>query len=103
MANEIIVEKNERVGIARLNRPDKLNALNIETMTQLVDALEAFDADDGVRSILLTGSDRAFAAGADIGEMSDAGMVEMYHRNQFARWERLSPPSADTCWAAAAS
>jgi enoyl-CoA hydratase len=89
MANEIIVEKNERVGIARLNRPDKLNALNIETMARLVDALEAFDADEGVRSILLTGSDRAFAAGADIAEMADAGMVEMYQRNQFARWERI--------------
>lgn len=89
MANEILTERIEHVGVVRLNRPDKLNALNLATMEQLVAALEAFDADRDVRCMLLTGNDRALAAGADINEMAGASMVEMYHRNQFARWERI--------------
>jgi enoyl-CoA hydratase len=73
----------------RLNRPDKLNALNTATMTRLVEALEAFDANPDIRCMLLAGSERAFAAGADITEMADASMVEMYQSNRFARWERI--------------
>ncbi|MCG3128906.1 MAG: putative enoyl-CoA hydratase echA8 [Phycisphaerae bacterium] len=89
MANEIIVERIEQIGIARLNRPEKLNALNIETMTQLIAALERFDADAGIRCMLVAGDERAFAAGADITEMADASLTDMYYRNQFARWERI--------------
>lgn len=89
MADEILLETRDMVGIARINRPDKLNALNLDTMVQLVSAFEKYDADPDIRCMLLTGDDRAFAAGADIGEMADAGMVDMYHRNQFARWERI--------------
>lgn len=89
MADEILFEKRDRVGVVRLNRPDKLNALNLPLMEQLVATLEAFDADADVRCMLLTGNARAFAAGADIGEMADASMVEMLRRNQFARWERI--------------
>ncbi|GMU81158.1 MAG: putative enoyl-CoA hydratase echA8 [Planctomycetota bacterium] len=89
MADEIFLETRDRVGIARINRPDKLNALNLDTMVQLVSAFEKYDADPDIRCMLLTGDDRAFAAGADISEMADAGMVDMYHRNQFARWERI--------------
>lgn len=89
MANEILSETRGGVGIIRLNRPDKLNALNLALMEQLVEQLEAFDADAAIRCMLLTGGDRAFAAGADIGEMAGASMVDMYYRNQFARWERI--------------
>ncbi len=89
MADEILTEVRGPIGIARLNRPDKLNALNIATMARLVEALEAFDANPDIRCMLVTGSERAFAAGADITEMAEASMVEMYQRNQFARWERI--------------
>jgi enoyl-CoA hydratase len=89
MANEVLTEARDQIGIVRLNRPDVLNALNLATMVQLVDALERFDADANIRCVLLTGNERAFGAGADINEMADASMVEMYNRNQFARWERL--------------
>ncbi len=86
---EILTEKRGAVGIVRINRPEKLNALNLATMVQLVDTLEGFDADPDVRCMLLTGDERAFAAGADITEMADASVVDMYQRNQFARWERI--------------
>ncbi|MBK8915225.1 MAG: enoyl-CoA hydratase/isomerase family protein [Phycisphaerales bacterium] len=89
MADEILIEQRGAIGIVRLNRPDKLNALNLATMEQLVEAMEKFDADAETRCMLLAGSERAFAAGADIGDMVEAGVVEMYNRNQFARWERL--------------
>lgn len=89
MANEILAETRGAIGLARINRPDKLNALNQDTMMQLVQVLEGYDADPDIRCMLLYGDERAFAAGADINEMAEAGMVEMYLRNQFARWERI--------------
>lgn len=89
MANEVLTERIGRVGVVRINRPDKLNALNLVTMDGIVSALTAFDADDEIVCMLLTGNARAFAAGADISEMADATMVEMYHRDQFAKWERI--------------
>jgi enoyl-CoA hydratase len=89
MADELILETVEHVGIARFNRPDKLNALNLATMMALVEALERYDADPNIRCMLIAGDDRAFAAGADINEMADASVVDMYLRNQFARWERI--------------
>ena len=89
MANEIITEVRDHIGIVRLNRPDKLNALNYNLMTQVIEALEAFDADQDTRCMLLTGDERAFAAGADINEMADASMIEMHYRNMFGRWERI--------------
>jgi enoyl-CoA hydratase len=77
------------VATVQLNRPKVLNALNIELMTELVDCLEALDIDNDVRAIVLTGSEKAFAAGADIKEMADATAVEMLTRDQFARWDRI--------------
>lgn len=88
-APPILSETKDHIGIIRLNRPDKLNALSMALMVQLVEALERFDADASIYCILLTGNDRAFAAGADINDMAEASMVEMVHRNQFARWERI--------------
>ncbi len=77
------------VAIAQLNRPDVLNALNIPTMDELITLFEKWDNDPAVRCILLTGSDKAFAAGADIKEMAEASVVDMYERNNLARWERI--------------
>ena len=77
------------VGAITLNRPAVLNALSLQTMTELVQAFESFDADPSVRCIVIHGSDRAFAAGADITEMSDATTVNMLERDQFARWDRI--------------
>ncbi len=89
MANEILVEARGPITVLRLNRPDKLNALNLATMEQLVVELERCDSNPDVRCTLICGDERAFAAGADISEMADASMVDMYNRNQFARWERI--------------
>jgi enoyl-CoA hydratase len=89
MADEILVRTDGHVGVVTLNRPDKLNALSLDLMKQLVSVLEAFDQDDNIHVILLTGNERAFAAGADIGDMAEATPVEQYKRNQFARWDRI--------------
>lgn len=89
MANEILTRTDGHVAIVTLNRPDKLNALSVELMTQLAAALEAFDQDDNIYVIVLTGNERAFAAGADIGGMAQASAVEQLKGNQFARWERI--------------
>lgn len=77
------------VGIVRLNRPKQLNALSHELMAELVDALEAFDRDDKIRVIILTGNERAFAAGADITEMADETTVSIMLKDQFATWDRV--------------
>ncbi len=77
------------IGAIRLNRPKVLNALNLQTMIELVDAFTMFDADTDVHCIVLHGSEKAFAAGADITEMSDASTVTMLERDQFSRWERI--------------
>jgi enoyl-CoA hydratase len=85
----IITSSNDGVAIVQFNRPDVLNALNIKLMEELVEALEAFDKDEAVRVILLTGNEKAFAAGADIKEMAGASAVAMVLRDQFARWDRI--------------
>lgn len=77
------------VGVVRLNRPQALNALNGQLVNELFDALEAFDADDDVGCIVLTGSDKAFAAGADIKQMLDTDMVTMMTGDDFTDWARL--------------
>ncbi|MDR8018394.1 enoyl-CoA hydratase-related protein [Nesterenkonia aerolata] len=85
----------DRVGTIRLNRPKALNALNEETMDEVVAVATALDADDEVGAILLVGSAKAFAAGADIKEMSSKGLAEMYSADWFRRWEdfaRLRTP-----------
>lgn len=85
----ILSEVDGNIGIIRLNRPEVLNALNIELMTKLVEQLEAFDEDESIYVIVLTGNDRAWAAGADIGDMAQASMLQMYERDQFATWDRI--------------
>ncbi len=80
----IIAKIEGAVGVVTLNRPKALNALNAELLAELCDALEAWDADDAVRCIVLTGSERAFAAGADIKEMQPRSYMEMFKANFFA-------------------
>ncbi len=77
------------IGAIKLDRPNVLNALSLQTMIELVQAFETFDADPEVRCIVIHGNERAFAAGADITEMSDADAITMLERDQFARWERI--------------
>jgi enoyl-CoA hydratase len=80
----LIIEQTGQVALVRLNRPSALNALNSQLLGELAIALEAFDQDDAVRCVVLTGSDRAFAAGADIKEMSDKSYADMFSQNFFA-------------------
>ena len=91
MANEnILVETRGRVGLVRLNRPKQLNALNDALMDELGAALAKFDADDGIGAMVLTGGDKAFAAGADIGAMKDLGYMDVYKGDFITRnWEVL--------------
>ena len=82
----IIVETKGRVGIIRLNRPQALNALNKALIAELTRAIEAFDADDKIGCMLITGSDKAFAAGADIKEMADKPFIEAYLGDFVSNW-----------------
>lgn len=81
----LIVETEDNVALIRLNRPEALNALNSKLLGELAEALRAADRDDGVRCIILTGSDKAFAAGADIKEMAQKTFVEMFGEDFFAQ------------------
>jgi enoyl-CoA hydratase len=86
----IIVETRGRVGLITLNRPKALNALNDALMDELGDALARFDADEGIGAIVLTGNEKAFAAGADIGAMKNWSYMDVYKSNYITRnWERL--------------
>ncbi|MBN2148653.1 MAG: enoyl-CoA hydratase/isomerase family protein [Anaerolineales bacterium] len=85
----ILVETQGRVGLVRLNRPKALNALNRTLLTELMDALEAFDADPAIGAMVVTGDNRAFAAGADIKEMVDSTVIEMFVRDQISIFDRI--------------
>ncbi|WP_394236055.1 enoyl-CoA hydratase/isomerase family protein [Niallia oryzisoli] len=78
------------VGVIQLNRPRQLNALNRKMIREIVTALEQFDQNDEVVSILVTGKGRAFSAGADIDEMAESDSIQMELLNQFADWDRIS-------------
>lgn len=86
----IVVETKGRVGIVRLNRPQALNALNKALIAELTRAIEAFDADDKVGCMLITGSDKTFAAGADIKEMADKPFVEAYLGDFVSNWDAVA-------------
>jgi enoyl-CoA hydratase len=85
----VLTEARGPVGIVTINRPQVRNALNPQTIAELVDALESFDRDEAIRCMILTGDERAFAAGADIAQMVDAGAVEVLADDNFARWTRF--------------
>ena len=100
----IIVETLDRVGLIRLNRPKAMNALNPALLRELMTALETFDADDSIGAMVITGSEKAFAAGADIREMASASVVEMLKSDfipTFARIRAIKKPviAAVSGWA----
>ncbi|MDQ3778554.1 MAG: enoyl-CoA hydratase-related protein [Actinomycetota bacterium] len=85
----VLVERDDAVGIVLLNRPKQLNALSDELMEELVARLRELDADEGVRCIVLGGSERAFAAGADIGQLAEAEAIELYYQRRVERWDAI--------------
>jgi enoyl-CoA hydratase len=82
----ILVETQGRVGIIRLNRPQALNALNKALIAELTQAIETFDADEKIGCMLITGNDKAFAAGADIKEMADKPFIDAYLGDFVSNW-----------------
>ena len=86
----ILVEKRGAVTLVTLNRPQALNALNSEVLRELIDVFAAYDADDSQHCLVLTGSEKAFAAGADIKEMQSQGFADMYSVNFFGGWEQVT-------------
>ena len=86
----IIVESHDRVGIIRLNRPEALNALNAELIEEMRQALDSFEADDAIGCIVITGNDKAFAAGADIKQMQAKSYLQAYKEDFIARWDRVA-------------
>jgi enoyl-CoA hydratase len=85
----VIVERDDAVGIVLMSRPEALNALSSELMEAVVGALEELDADEGIRCIVLGGDDRAFAAGADVGELAAATPIELYESRRIDRWDAI--------------
>jgi enoyl-CoA hydratase len=85
----IIIETRERVGVVTLNRPQALNALNATLMRELGAAMDAFEADAGIGCIVITGSEKAFAAGADIKEMADRSFLDVFFSDFTVDWHRV--------------
>lgn len=86
----LLAEARDKVGIIRLNRPQSLNALNDKLMDELADVLTSFDADENIGCIVITGNEKAFAAGADIGAMAGYTFMDVYKNNYITRnWEQI--------------
>ena len=86
----ILVEKRGAVTLVTLNRPQALNALNSEVLRELIEVFAAYDGDHSQHCLVLTGSEKAFAAGADIKEMQSQGFADMYSANFFGGWEQVT-------------
>ena len=82
-------EPDNRIAVATLNRPDRLNALSEPLMSELVAALRELDADEEIRCVVVAGSDKAFAAGADIGELASSSAIDLYASRRVDRWDEL--------------
>ncbi len=100
----ILTETRERVGLVTLNRPQARNALNVQSLQELMDALEAFDQDDAIGAMVIAGNEKAFAAGADIKEMAEDSPAQMKASNfipTFARIQAIQKPviAAVSGWA----
>ncbi len=93
----ILTEKRGSLGLVTLNRPEARNALNNQLLHELMDALEAFDNDGTVGALVVTGSEKAFAAGADIKEMAGKSMSEMKDRDHLAVFDRITNHT-QTCY-----
>jgi enoyl-CoA hydratase len=85
----IIHQVAPHVAHIQLNRPEALNALNLQLMSELKEALQALDADEQVRAIIISGNEKAFAAGADITQMAGKSAVDMYNIDQFSTWDAI--------------
>ena len=86
----ILVEQYEPfVALVQLNRPKDLNALNLQLMQELSEALQRLDKNDAVRAIIITGNEQAFAAGADIKQMADRSAIDMLRIDQFSTWDQI--------------
>lgn len=85
----ILVRTEGRVGVVQINRPDALNALNAQVLREITEALHAFDQDDDIGCVILTGNEKAFAAGADIKAMAEATVVEMMDSPMMHYWEAI--------------
>jgi enoyl-CoA hydratase len=85
----VLVEREEPIAVARLNRPEQLNALSSELMRELVGVLENLDADESIRCIVLAGDERAFAAGADISELRDTATIDLYFGARLDLWDAI--------------
>jgi len=86
----IIAETRGKVGLIRLNRPQALNALNRALIAELIQAIDAYEADTNIGCMVITGSEKAFAAGADIKEMADKSFIDVYMGNFAGNWDRAS-------------
>ena len=89
MATEVLTEVTENVGVARINRPAELNALNRATMEQLTAILAEWEAKADVRAVLIAGTERAFSAGVEARELASCSSVEMQHRDPSVAWQRI--------------
>jgi enoyl-CoA hydratase len=85
----VLVEREEPIAVVLLNRPRQLNALSDELMDELVSALQHLDRDEAIRCIVLGGSERAFAAGADIAELAATSAIELYYARRIERWDTI--------------
>ena len=97
----ILVDRQDRVATITLNRPKALNALNSQVMTELTTAAAELDADEGVGAIVVTGSEKAFAAGADIKEMSALSFADVFAQDYFAAWGKFAAVRTPTIAAVA--
>jgi enoyl-CoA hydratase len=86
----ILVETRGRIGLVTLNRPEALNALNSKLMAELAQALDAFEANSSIGCIVITGSEKAFAAGADIKEMQSKSYMQAYKEDFIGTWDRVA-------------
>ena len=85
----VLLEREEPIAVVRLNRPEALNALSNQLMSELVGALENLDGDDSVRCIVIAGDEKAFASGADISELSDSTPLELYFGGRIDKWDAI--------------
>jgi len=85
----VLLERDEPIAVVRLNRPEALNALSNQLMSELVGALENLDDDEAVRCIVIAGDEKAFASGADIGELSDSTALELYFGGRIDKWDAI--------------
>src|SRR5919199_1020882 len=85
----VLVERDDKIAVVLLNRPDALNALSDELMDELVAQLTQLDRDESTRCIVLGGNERAFAAGADIGELARSSAIDLYYQRRVERWDAI--------------